>query len=360
MKKIMDDYQKINLVRRRNKLRERCAEKKIDGFLTFDFSDVFYLTGFPSEGCFVLTARSGDTVFAPMLLAEHVKVLMGTADSLKIISEKALLKSLSTIAQKQHLKKIGYDPAKVTVSLHKSLSGFKHVQWIPIESFVLHQRMIKEPDEIDLISRACHITYESANACFNNIKEGQTEQEISDQLEQGFKQRGSAKIAFETIVAFNENAAYPHHVVTNKKITKNSVVLMDLGCTVGGYRSDLTRTFFYGKMTSKFRKIYDIVRKSQQEGISAVKEGVTAGKIDWICREVIRKSGYGSYFVHGTGHGVGIDIHEPPRLGMQSKEILKQGMVVTVEPGIYLPGEFGVRIEDSMLITKTGCKILTR
>jgi Xaa-Pro aminopeptidase/Xaa-Pro dipeptidase len=355
----MNHQQSQNLILRRNRLRQRCAEKKMDGFITFDFSDVFYLIGFPSEGCTVFTAKSGDYVFAPPLLAEHVKTFIGNVEGLTILSEKGFLSSFDTIAKKHHLQRIGYDPQKVTVALYKDLLGIKNVKWVSMNGFVLDQRSVKQPEEIELIAQACHITCESANVCFEQLEEGQTEEEVAYQLEQNFRQRGSSKVAFETIVAFNENAAYPHHVVSSKKLTPNSVVLMDLGCTVGGYRSDLTRTFFFGKITPQFQKIYDIVKQAQQEGIAAVKEGVTAGNIDRICREVIGKAGYARYFVHGTGHGVGIDIHELPHVSSKSDEILKENMVITVEPGIYLPGEFGVRIEDSLRVTKTGCKILT-
>lgn len=344
---------------RRNQFRETLSENKIDAYLTFDFSDIFYLTGFPSEGCFVLASRAGDFIFAPMMLGDHARTLLSEDPQLNVVSERLLLKSLENVFKKNGIKTVGFDASKITVSLHRELSQSRFIKWVPLSGLVLKQRMIKDEEEIDRISKACRITTTSQQLCFDRLREGQNETEVAFILENLFHQFGSPKVAFETIIAFEENASFPHHVCGEKKLAKNSTVLMDLGCVIGGYRSDLTRTAFFGKISPKFCKVYNIVKKAQAEGMAAVREGVTAGKVDFICREAIRKSGYGDYFIHGTGHGVGIDIHEPPRLGIKSKEILKEGMVVTVEPGIYLPGEFGVRIEDTVLVKKKGCEILT-
>lgn len=345
--------------KRRELLKERYSEKKIEGFLTFDRQDVFYLTGFPVEGAFLLVSQSGSELFAPLLLGEQAKALLKEDLEITVRYQGSLLKALSKTIGKNHLRRLGYDAAKVPVSLFQELARIRKVKWRALAGFVLKQRTIKEADEIEAISRACQISIHSYQSCWKNLKEGESEADAGQFLEQLFYKNGSPKPGFETIIAFGENSAYPHHLVSEKKLNKNEVVLMDLGATVKGYHSDLTRTDFFGKITSQFKKIYRIVEKSQQAGIAALREGVPAGRIDFICREVIRKEGYGDYFVHGSGHGLGLEIHEPPRLGMRSKEILKAGMVVTVEPGIYLPGKFGVRIEDTLLVTKTGCKILT-
>ncbi|OGR85409.1 MAG: hypothetical protein A2901_09265 [Elusimicrobia bacterium RIFCSPLOWO2_01_FULL_54_10] len=340
------------------RLRERLQENKLDGYLTFDTSDVLYLSGMPSEGCFVLVSREGDYIFAPLLLAEHARAVAGK--SMTVVDDRRLLKAMAAIMKKKGLKKIGYDPDKVQVGLFKALESIPKVSWVGIGGFILSQRMFKDNNEIDAITQACRLTARSAKKCYEMLEAGLTEQETSFRLERLFQDGGSLKPAFETIIAFGENAAYPHHVVTPRKLRSGDSVLMDCGSSIKGYKSDLTRTAGFGKMSPKYQKIYRIVQESQSAGIAAVRDGVTAGKVDFVCREYIRKAGYGDYFVHGTGHGVGLDIHEPPRLGIAVKDILKEGMVVTVEPGIYLPGEFGVRIEDTVLVTKGGCKILTQ
>ncbi len=344
---------------RRKKLNATCREKGVQGYLTFDFSDVFYLSGFPSEGCFMLASAAGDTLFAPLLLADHARESI-KGDSLELIYKGSLWKGLEEAIKKGKLKKIGFDTSKLTVSTHQALCKFEGVEWVALPELVLSQRMVKDPEEIKVISEACHITHQSCMKMFRQLEVGMTESEVSYQLENLFHAAGSPKVAFETIVAFGENAAFPHHVVTTKKLTKNTTVLMDIGCSMGGYKSDLTRTFFFGKITPRFQKIYDIVKQAQSQGVAAVRVGVTAGEIDAVCRDHIKKEGYGDYFIHGTGHGVGIDIHEPPRLGMTSKEVLQENMIVTVEPGIYLQGEFGVRIEDTLLVQKNGCRVLTK
>lgn len=344
---------------RRKKLHATLREKKIQGYLTFDFSDVFYLSGFPSEGCFLLAGLSGDAIFSPLLLADHCKECV-KGDSLTVQWKGSLWKALEETIRKGKLKRIGFDSSKLTVSLHRELSRFKGVEWIDFSGLILTQRMVKDKEEIKAIAKACHVTHQSCMDTFAALENGMTESDVAYQLENRFHEGGSPKVAFETIVAFGENAAFPHHVVTDKKLKKNTPVLMDLGCTIDGYRSDLTRTSFYGNISPRFQKIFDIVQKAHDEGVAQVREGVTAGFIDSICRDYIKKAGYGDYFIHGTGHGVGIDIHEPPRLGGTSKEVLKENMIVTVEPGIYLPGEFGVRIEDTLLVKKNGCEVLTQ
>ncbi len=343
---------------RRNALRRHLEENKIDAYVIFDQSDLFYLTAFPSEGCFALVSAQGDVLFAPALLAGQARDLTAN-DKIEVRAEAGLLKSLGQLLLKSKVKRIGYDPSKVTVELFHQLQSLMKSEWIELPGFILKQRMIKDALEIQSIERACRITATASKICFKNLRAGLSEKELAYNLESFFHRLGSPKIAFETIVAFNEHASFPHHVVTDKKLMNNSTVLTDLGCRIDGYCSDLTRTTFFGKISSKFAKIYDIVRRSQAAGMAAIRDGVTAGEIDYICRSLIKDEGYEDFFTHGTGHGVGIDIHEPPRLGINSKEVLKAGMIVTVEPGIYLPGEFGVRIEDTLLVTKNGSRILT-
>jgi len=179
-------------------------------------------------------------------------------------------------------------------------------------------------------------------------------------LECFFKRNGSKGAAFDTIIATGKNSAYPHHITSNHPIRQNKPVVMDLGCVWEGYRSDLTRTVYLGKINSLFAKIFRLVQTAQDAAIRQVYPGQTAEAVDAAARQVIAKAGFGRFFIHGTGHGVGIDIHEAPRVAPGSKEVLREGMVITVEPGVYLPGKFGVRIEDTLLIEEKGCEILTR
>ncbi|HEY4500013.1 MAG TPA: aminopeptidase P family protein, partial [Candidatus Paceibacterota bacterium] len=293
-------------------------------------------------------------------LETHARHTTQDDKKLKVLSPQSFLKELTSVIQDNHPKKIGYDPRTTKVSFLNFLSKIKGAQWTPLEQLILKQREIKDSTEIELIQKACHITALAHKKIMPTLKAGMSEQKVMFGLEQIFQNYSSPKPAFETIVAFNEHSSFPHHVTETKKLTNNSVVLMDFGCSVGHYMSDFTRTTFFGNPTAEFKKIYDIVTEAQHAGIAAVREGVTAGNIDIACRKVIQKYGYGKYFIHTTGHGVGLDIHELPNISPLSKTILKAGMIITVEPGIYLPKKFGVRIEDTLLVTKNGFEILTK
>ncbi len=173
---------------------------------------------------------------------------------------------------------------------------------------------------------------------------------------------GAKGPSFDLIVAFGENGALPHHVTSERKLKDNEPILIDFGCVYKGYCSDITRTFFHGTPGEEFNKVYNIVKKAHDEGLKALKPGLAAKAADKVCRDIISDEGYGQYFIHSTGHGVGLEIHESPAVSSRAdeKSLLKKGMAVTVEPGIYLLGKFGVRIEDTALITDDGCEVLTR
>jgi len=167
-------------------------------------------------------------------------------------------------------------------------------------------------------------------------------------------------MAFSPIVAFGPHSAEPHHVNSRRRLAKNDTALLDIGCVYQGYCSDLTRTFFLGKICELQKQIYSLVSEAQTLAVKGIRSGRKASDIDGIARSVISRRGYGPQFIHSTGHGVGIDIHEPPRISNKDNTVLKPGMVITVEPGIYLPGKFGVRIEDTVLVTHKGNEVLTR
>lgn len=343
---------------RRDQLRQRLKEKKLDAFITFDASDCFYLTDFPSEGIFILATPQEHFVFAPGLLYEHVAHFLRGHNDVRVLSQARLLGALEKVIAKQHLKTIGFDSEKLTVGLLEALKPIQ-ATWQPHPYLILNLRAIKDAEELMRLRSACQITSRAVRKIPRQFRKGDTETQLARKLESGFFAEGATKLAFDTIVAFDAHGSYPHHVLTDAKWNGKTPILIDSGAAFRGYCSDLTRTWGFDKMTRKFRQVYDIVLAAQKAGIAAVKDGITAGEVDAVCRDYITKAGFGDFFIHSTGHGVGIDIHEPPRLGLNSKEVLKAGMVVTVEPGIYLPGELGVRIEDTLHVTKTGCETLT-
>jgi Xaa-Pro aminopeptidase len=337
---------------RMHAFQDMLKERKIDAFLLTNLSDIFYFTDYKSEGYYALIAQDEAWLFLPNLLYEQGKALTTGFNCLK----GPLFEELKKIISTNKFKKTAFDPHQLPYSFGTSLGkmGFK-----PVPGLVTELRAIKDPLELERLRAANHLAALGAEFVRKRLKPGVTEKRISADLAHFFNLKGDG-IAFELIIAAGPHSAFPHHITSDYKIKSGDPVICDIGATWQGYRSDLTRTFTLGRLPALFGKVYSIVEKSQKEGIRRVKPGVTAGSVDLASRRVIQKHGYGSTFIHSTGHGVGIDIHEDPRIGPGTKDILKAGMVVTVEPGIYLPGKFGVRIEDTLLVTSTGSDILTQ
>lgn len=243
----------------------------------------------------------------------------------------------------------------------QKITKMLHVKLLPTLSLVEDIRLIKEDGEIKNIKKACQITKKAFKFIKNSVKSGSSEQQVSWLMEKYFHEHGAEGLAFPIIVASGPNSAIPHYQTGKRKIKANDIIIIDAGCKVNGYCSDMTRTFFVGKPKSEWLKVYDIVKKTQQKTIDYVNAGllhkasakpgvyILAKNIDRVCRNYIKNQGYGEKFIHSTGHGIGLEVHEEPRISPKSKTRLKKGMVFTIEPGIYLPGKLGVRIEDVVI-----------
>ncbi len=220
-------------------------------------------------------------------------------------------------------------------------------------------RECKTKDEIKNIKKAIKIAQISFTQAIREIKIGITEREFAALLEYKMKLNGAEKSAFDIIVAHGKNSAKPHAQASNNKLKPNQPIVIDFGAQYNGYCSDLTRTLWLGKMPEYYRKLYRICYKAQQQAISAIKSGISVSDIDKQAREIIERAGYGKYFTHSTGHGLGLDVHEMPIISQRVKQNLKEGMIITIEPGIYIPGKGGIRIEDDILVASQGCKVLS-
>jgi Xaa-Pro aminopeptidase len=219
--------------------------------------------------------------------------------------------------------------------------------------------MTKSADEVDAIRRAVATNSRAYSAVVGKIRPGISESDIAAQLEYQMRRAGAEKPAFETIVAAGPRSALPHAKPTSHRIATNQLLLIDMGATQDGYTSDMTRVVALGKPRPAWKQIYQAVLEAQLAAISVVREGVTAGAVDRAARKSLRSWGLDKAFVHSTGHGLGLEIHEAPRIGKRDNTRLKAGMVITIEPGVYIEGTCGVRIEDTVLVTRTGCEILT-
>ena len=313
-----------------------------------------FLTGFRTDECIMLVSRNEAWAFVPPKLLEQFK---SKVSFVKVSSPDNLLEAVVSRARESKLRKTVFEPGTET---YLRGSYWKKQGFVEREGITALLRSVKEGEELSILRRSCHIAAKAFVLVKPRIKPGRTEISVSRELDDIMQSMGAKGPSFNLIVGFGPDSALPHHESSDRPLRKNSAVLLDFGCVYNGYCSDITRTYFYGKPDAEFKKVYSIVEQAQKAGVKKVKAGVKAYDVDKVCRDHITAAGFGEYFIHGTGHGVGLEIHEPPALNTKSKEILRAGMAVTVEPGIYLYGKFGVRIEDSVLVTKNGCEILTR
>jgi Xaa-Pro aminopeptidase len=323
-------------------------------FLIIDGCEVKYFTGLIIDGVWLLVSRKRSVLFCPQLLKEQVKKL--TTGS-QVVSDGQMVDLLTSFCKKEAFDSITVNPRKISYDLFNKINSKLNVK--NDDNLIDQMRLVKDEYELKNIRKSCKITSEAVQYIRTQLKPGKTELQISFKIEEYFL-KNYVRTSFLPIVASGPNSALPHHVSSLRKIRKNDTVLIDLGCIYNGYCSDLTRTFFLGKISSLQKKIYSLVENAQRQGIQNLLAGKRAFEIDALTREVFSNAGFEKYFVHSTGHGIGIEVHEPPRIAPKDETALRPGMVVTVEPGIYLPGKFGVRIEDTIEITKKGTRVLTR
>jgi len=329
-------------------------EKGLDGIIITTPLEIFFFSGFHQDRTILLITKNEVFAFLPKMFVDHFKEKV---DFIEIITYDNLNEEVVSKIEKLKYKKIIFDPETENYEQGKYWikNGLKE-----FKGLVKSLRIIKKEQELKNLKKACSISAKTFEIIKPKIKEGISERQVALEMEYIMQKMGASGKSFELIVAFGANSALPHHETSERKLKKNEAVLLDFGCIYGRYCSDITRTFFYGKPNPEFTKIYKIVEEAQKAGVKHARDGILAKDIDKICRDHISEKGYGQYFTHGTGHGVGLQIHEEPYLNTKSNSILKKGMTVTVEPGIYLYGKFGVRIEDTIYISKNGAEVLTK
>ncbi len=317
--------------------------------------EIGFFTGFHLDDCAMLVTRSDARVFMPKMFVEQFRSKIGFAAAVPAAgsAEDAALARVKELK----LKRAAFEPEAET---YKRGTAWRKAGLLEKEGLTGALRAVKEGEEIETLRRSCRIAARAFGLVKPHIKTGRTELSVYRELEDTMQAMGAKGPSFNLIVGFGPNSAMPHHETSERKLRNNEAVLLDYGCVYGHYCSDITRSYFHGKATEEYKKIYSTVAGSQKAGLAKVRAGVKARDVDAACRNYISDAGYGQYFIHGTGHGVGLEIHEFPRLNTTFEAVLRAGMAVTVEPGIYLHGKFGVRIEDSVLVTKTGCEILTK
>jgi Xaa-Pro aminopeptidase len=345
---------------RREKLRRQIKQDGLDGLLVTNFKNVTYLTGFTGDDSFLLVTRTGETLISDQRYTTQLEEECPGLDLAIRAPGTKMLEFTGKTIQESQLAKLGVEADSMTLAIRDALAAaLPTVELVPTSAWVEELRLIKDKDEIDRTRRACEL----ARRCFEVVRAKltpeMTEQQVSNELEYQARQFGAKRMSFETIVAVGPRAALPHARPTGRRIGESDFTLVDWGVDEGLYMSDLTRVLATAKISPKLRKLYGVVLKAQLAGIDAVRPGATCEQVDRAARSVIENAGYGKHFGHGLGHGIGLEIHEAPRLAQGQERELKPGMIVTVEPGIYFPGWGGIRIEDDVLVTRSGHEVLT-
>ncbi len=341
-------------------LRKRLAAENLDAALISHGPHVRYLCGYSGSNGLLFVGEKRAYFFTDFRYTEQAKKEVPRAKV--IVKERDIWKNLADVAEvvKPHIK-IGFQSNYIS---HKQFGALRHLLpkalMVSTDDLVERLTMVKDADELAAIRKAVAISDLGFAQILEHIRPGVREIEIAAELEYIMKKAGSENPAFETIVASGARAALPHGVATSKKIAKGDFVTMDFGATYKGYVSDITRTVVVGKPTARQRKIYALVKRAQKAAINSIKAGKKGVAIDKRARAIIERAGFGKKFGHGLGHGFGLYIHEGPSLSTQSTDTLRKGMVVTVEPGVYFPGWGGVRIEDDIVVTTRGAKVLNQ
>lgn len=348
---------RFNYSKRKQALKNLLCENNIEGMLCVSSRNIFYFMGYYQQDAYLLLTIKGDYLITDSRYLDEIKSLK--INCKKIISSHPL-KDAAQLIKKHNFKTIGFEEDCLNYQMYafirKQLSKTKMK---PAVKYIKMLTLIKDTQEIKAISKACGIANRTL-AQINKINlVGKTEKELAAYLKYYLSKLGFEVADYEPIVASGARSAKPHAKTTNIKLKKSSNLLIDLGAKVYGYNSDLTRVYSLSKMEAEYKRIYSIVKEAQERAIAGIKPGVKASFIDKIARDVIASYGYAENFVHATGHGIGLHIHEGPTISSKNKEHLKPGMVFSVEPGIYLKGKFGIRIEDTVTVTQKGCKVLS-
>lgn len=347
------------MIKRLAKLREQMSNKGIPYLLITKPENRFYLSGFTGTTGVLLIGSETADFLTDFRYIEQVKEQSPHFKAVKI-EQGSPFGVVMQLLREYKGEKLFFEEEYLTVKqFHELKEHLADIDLEPGSGLVEELRMIKDDQEISIIRRAMEIGDQTFAHILNYVKPGVSEKELALELEFFMRRQGAAGTAFSTIMASGPRSALPHGVASDRQLQSGDLLTMDFGAFYRGYNSDMTRTVVLGEPNEKQQEIYHIVLAAQLAGVAAVREGITAREVDEAARQVITDRGYGEYFGHGTGHGVGVAIHERPRVAAKDDTVLKAGMVVTVEPGIYLPDWGGVRIEDSVLVTKEGCEIFT-
>ena len=332
--------------------------QKVDALLVSSPASVRYLTGYAGSNGLVLLAEDLSYFFTdPRYATDSKATITGKVQ----ICKGPLIDHAAKTVRKLRLKRLGFEPGHMTVEQHGRLRRALPPSYTlhPVEGLVESLRAVKSETEIGRIRRSVQANSEAYIRTLRRVKLGAREREIAAELDFQMASLGAEKPAFDTIVAVGERTALPHAHPSARRLEANQLLLVDMGATLEGYTSDMTRMSFLGRPSPQIKSLYSAVLEAQLAAIDTVKAGVPAKRVDAAAREVLKRHELERAFVHSTGHGLGLEIHEAPRIARKERTRLQAGMVITIEPGAYIAGLGGVRIEDTVLVTEHGCEVLT-
>ena len=344
---------------RRETVASRLAGRKLDGLLVSFGPNLRYLSGFTGSNGLLLMTPGRSVLFTD----PRYTIQAGQESTCEVwIAKGPLVEEVVDAFAKLGLKRVGYEPALMSCDAYQSLESKlpTKTSLVAVRGWIEELRMVKSPLEIERIRRSVHTNSRAFEQAVKRVRPGMKEQDLAAELEYRMRRLGAEKPAFETIVAGGARSALPHAQPTAAPFRTGELIAVDMGAIEEGYCSDMTRMLFLGTPNAKVKRTYKAVLEAQLAGIDAVRAGARTAAVDAAARKVLKGYGLDRAFIHSTGHGLGLEIHEPPRLGKRDKGRLKAGMAITIEPGVYIEGFGGIRIEDTVVVTDKGCEILTK
>ncbi|MFC2004058.1 M24 family metallopeptidase [Chloroflexota bacterium] len=354
---------RLGITNRLKKLRQSLVEKEIDAIFVSQPENRYYLSGFDGSSGYLLITPQDAVLATDFRYIEQAKTQAPDYQIFQIIGN--MPDWFPRLVAGLNSSRLGFEAGDITFAMYRQLSDILNkaqfrLKLVPVDGLVESLRMIKEPEEIELITKAAEIADRALEYIEDRVRIGMAEREVAWEIEKFMRENGSQALPFEVIVASGPNSALPHAKPSQRQVSSGEPIVIDIGARFGGYSSDLSRTICLGTPDDTFKKVYDTVLGAQLAAIAIIKGGMSGDEADSLARTVIEQAGYGEAFGHGLGHGVGLVPHEQPRLGPNSTELLSSGMVFTIEPGIYLTGWGGVRIEDLLVMEGDKARVLSK
>ena len=341
-------------------LQARLQELQCDALLVTNEINVSYLSGFSGDSSYLLIEPSKTSILSDGRYETQIATECPDLTAVIRYSGTTMMETVQEVLGGTDAQKIGIESGHVSLSLYRGLCDrCEEIQWVETNGVVEELRMVKDDSEIEIIRHSIDIAQRSFQSVMAKLRTDWSEREIAHELESTMRFLGAEGVSFTPIIAAGPAGALPHYRPSEAQLGDHPTLLVDWGAAYRGYASDLTRTMHRQHASDDFRRCYQAVLDAQLSAIDKIGPGVAASEVDAAAREVLKQANLGEAFVHGLGHGFGLEIHESPRMSSIAKEILQPGMIVTVEPGVYFGGDFGIRIEDDVLVTETGCEVLS-